>query len=119
MAVGFVRKSGPRRVPGRLPCAAGLKIGGFSLAFESDSVGIINILEHRYAGFAGAAGHALKFRVSQAAGRAAPFKPEVLLKGDHKKIEKWQMEKAIEETQKKRPDLLACASKLDSNKNIV
>jgi len=45
--------------------------------------------------------------------------PEILLKGDHKKIEKWQMEKAIEETQKKRPDLLACASKLDSNKNIV
>ena len=39
--------------------------------------------------------------------------PKVLLKGDHKKIKKWQMEKAIEETQKKRPDLF------DSNKNIV
>ena len=32
--------------------------------------------------------------------------PEILLKGDHKKIEKWQAEKALEETQKKRPDLL-------------
>jgi len=32
--------------------------------------------------------------------------PEILLNGDHKKIEKWQLEKAIEETQKKRPDLL-------------
>lgn len=32
--------------------------------------------------------------------------PEILLKGDHKKIEKWKMEKALEETQKKRPDLL-------------
>ena len=27
--------------------------------------------------------------------------PEILLKGDHKKIEKWQAEKALEETQKK------------------
>jgi len=32
--------------------------------------------------------------------------PEILLKGDHKKIEKWQMKKALEETRKKRPDLL-------------
>jgi len=32
--------------------------------------------------------------------------PEILLNGDHKKIEKWQMEKALEETKKKRPDLL-------------
>ncbi len=32
--------------------------------------------------------------------------PEILLKGDHKKIKKWQTEKALEETQKKRPDLL-------------
>lgn len=31
--------------------------------------------------------------------------PEVLLKGDHKKIEKWREEKAIEETKLKRPDL--------------
>ena len=39
--------------------------------------------------------------------------PEILLKGDHKKIEKWQMEKALEETRKKRPDLL------DTNKELV
>lgn len=32
--------------------------------------------------------------------------PEILLKGDHKKIEKWKEEKAIEETKLKRPDLL-------------
>lgn len=32
--------------------------------------------------------------------------PEVLLGGDHKKIEQWRLKKAIEETKKKRPDLL-------------
>ncbi len=32
--------------------------------------------------------------------------PEILLKGDHKKIEKWRLEKSLEETKKKRPDLL-------------
>ena len=32
--------------------------------------------------------------------------PEILLKGDHIKIEKWRMEKALEETRKKHPDLL-------------
>ncbi len=32
--------------------------------------------------------------------------PEILLKGNHKKIEKWKMEKALEETRKKRRDLL-------------
>ena len=32
--------------------------------------------------------------------------PEILLKGDHKKIEEWKEEKAIEETKLKRPDLL-------------
>ncbi|MEK7633630.1 MAG: tRNA (guanosine(37)-N1)-methyltransferase TrmD, partial [Patescibacteria group bacterium] len=32
--------------------------------------------------------------------------PKILLKGDHKKIEKWQSEKALEETKKTRPDLL-------------
>jgi len=39
--------------------------------------------------------------------------PEVLLSGDHKKIKDWQIKKAYEKTQKKRPDLL------DPNKNIV
>lgn len=32
--------------------------------------------------------------------------PEILLSGDHKKIEDWQIKKAFEETLKKRPDLL-------------
>jgi tRNA (guanine37-N1)-methyltransferase len=32
--------------------------------------------------------------------------PKVLMKGNHKEIEKWRMEKALEETRKKRPDLL-------------
>jgi tRNA (guanine37-N1)-methyltransferase len=32
--------------------------------------------------------------------------PEILLGGDHKKIEKWKQEKSLKETRKKRPDLL-------------
>ena len=32
--------------------------------------------------------------------------PKILLSGDHKKIEDWRMKKTIEETRKKRPDLL-------------
>jgi len=32
--------------------------------------------------------------------------PEVLLSGNHKKIEEWRKEKALESTKKKRPDLL-------------
>src|SRR5687767_7554126 len=32
--------------------------------------------------------------------------PEVLLKGNHAEIEKWRFEKALEKTQKNRPDLL-------------
>ena len=32
--------------------------------------------------------------------------PEVLLSGHHKNIEKWRLEKSIETTYKKRPDLL-------------
>jgi len=32
--------------------------------------------------------------------------PEILLKGDHKKIKEWQKEKSLEETIEKRPDLL-------------
>lgn len=33
--------------------------------------------------------------------------PEVLLSGNHKKIEQWRMEKAVEITRRLRPDLLA------------
>lgn len=32
--------------------------------------------------------------------------PDILLSGDHKKIDEWRMEKAIEKTQQLRPDLL-------------
>ena len=32
--------------------------------------------------------------------------PEVLLKGDHKKIQAWRMEKSLERTRQRRPDLL-------------
>ena len=32
--------------------------------------------------------------------------PKILLSGDHKKIEEWRKKKTIEETRKKRPDLL-------------
>ncbi|MBI4226262.1 tRNA (guanine(37)-N(1))-methyltransferase [Candidatus Roizmanbacteria bacterium] len=32
--------------------------------------------------------------------------PEILLSGDHKKIEKWRLKKAFEETLRRRPDLL-------------
>ena len=32
--------------------------------------------------------------------------PEVLLKGDHKKIQSWRMEKSLERTRQRRPDLL-------------
>lgn len=32
--------------------------------------------------------------------------PKILLSGDHKKIEKWRVEKAIERTNRNRPDLL-------------
>ncbi|MBF0252510.1 MAG: tRNA (guanosine(37)-N1)-methyltransferase TrmD [Candidatus Omnitrophica bacterium] len=33
--------------------------------------------------------------------------PEILFSGDHKKINKWRMDKAIERTKERRPDLLA------------
>ncbi len=33
--------------------------------------------------------------------------PEVLLSGDHKKIERWRLEKAVEITRERRPDLLS------------
>jgi tRNA (guanine37-N1)-methyltransferase len=32
--------------------------------------------------------------------------PDVLLSGDHAKIEEWKHEKAVERTQKRRPNLL-------------
>ena len=32
--------------------------------------------------------------------------PEILLSGDHKKIEEWRRKRALEVTKRKRPDLL-------------
>ena len=40
--------------------------------------------------------------------------PEVLLSGDHAKIEAWRAEAALELTRKQRPDLLADAEEVDS-----
>jgi tRNA (guanine37-N1)-methyltransferase len=37
--------------------------------------------------------------------------PEILLSGDHKKIEEWRVEKALEITSRKRPDLINKAKK--------
>ena len=33
--------------------------------------------------------------------------PEVLLSGDHAKIDRWRLEKAVEITRERRPELLA------------
>jgi tRNA (guanine37-N1)-methyltransferase len=33
--------------------------------------------------------------------------PEVLLSGDHARIEQWKQDQAIERTQKRRPELLS------------
>lgn len=40
--------------------------------------------------------------------------PEVLLNGNHREIEKWRKQKALEKTEKNRPDLLA---KISENEN--
>ena len=45
--------------------------------------------------------------------------PDVLLSGDHERIKKWQKEKAIENTLKKRPDLLEKFELTEEQKNII
>ncbi len=45
--------------------------------------------------------------------------PEVLLSGNHEKIKKWQEEKAIENTLKKRPDLLGKIRLTEEQKSII
>ena len=42
--------------------------------------------------------------------------PEVLLSGHHANIKKWRREKAIEETAKRRPDMLATAPLTDKER---
>jgi tRNA (guanine37-N1)-methyltransferase len=45
--------------------------------------------------------------------------PEVLLSGDHGKIEKWRREQALSRTFKKRPDMLEKAALSEQDKKIV
>lgn len=45
--------------------------------------------------------------------------PEILLSGDHKRIKEWQKEKAIENTLKKRPELLEKMELTEEQKNII
>jgi len=45
--------------------------------------------------------------------------PDILLSGDHEKIKKWQKEKAIENTLRKRPDLLEKFELTEEQKSII
>ncbi len=41
--------------------------------------------------------------------------PEILLSGDHKKIDRWRLEKAVEITRERRPDLLALHPEIEES----
>ena len=41
--------------------------------------------------------------------------PEILLSGDHKKISRWRLEKAVEITRERRPDLLALHPEIEES----
>jgi tRNA (guanine37-N1)-methyltransferase len=45
--------------------------------------------------------------------------PEILLSGDHAKIEKWRREQALTRTFHKRPDMLEKAELSEADKKIV
>jgi tRNA (guanine37-N1)-methyltransferase len=45
--------------------------------------------------------------------------PEVLLTGDHQKIDKWRKMESLKRTLKKRPDLLKNASLNDGDKDLL
>jgi tRNA (guanine37-N1)-methyltransferase len=45
--------------------------------------------------------------------------PEVLLSGDHGKIEKWRREQALSRTFRKRPDMLQRADLSEKDKKFV
>jgi tRNA (guanine37-N1)-methyltransferase len=51
--------------------------------------------------------------------RPADFKgmkvPEVLISGDHKKIEAWRKQEALERTRERRPDLIKSRKRGKSN----
>ena len=45
--------------------------------------------------------------------------PDVLLSGDHAKIEKWRREQALTRTYHKRPDMLDKAELIDKDKKFI
>ena len=45
--------------------------------------------------------------------------PEVLLSGDHKRVERWRRKKALEKTLKNRPDLLQYAALSEEDKQLL
>ena len=45
--------------------------------------------------------------------------PDVLVSGDHEQINRWRRRKAIENTYRKRPDLLAKVSLMKEDKEIL
>jgi tRNA (guanine37-N1)-methyltransferase len=45
--------------------------------------------------------------------------PDVLLSGDHAKIDKWRREQALERTFRKRPDMLEKANLSESDKKFL
>ena len=45
--------------------------------------------------------------------------PEILLSGDHGKVERWRREQALSRTFRKRPDMLEKAELSDADKNYL
>jgi tRNA (guanine37-N1)-methyltransferase len=45
--------------------------------------------------------------------------PDVLLCGDHKRVERWRRKKALEKTLKNRPDLLQYATLSEEDKQLL
>ncbi len=45
--------------------------------------------------------------------------PEILLSGDHRKIEKWRREQALQRTLKKRPDMIEKAELSEADKRFL
>jgi tRNA (guanine37-N1)-methyltransferase len=45
--------------------------------------------------------------------------PEILLSGDHARIEKWRREQSLRRTFKRRPDLLASAPLSETDRKIL
>jgi hypothetical protein len=73
-----------------------LEIAGFGLNFESDSAGIISILNTRYGRFGcpGRSGYDLK--ITEASGSQNPFKPAVLFDGRTLRLKRGDFEAAID-----------------------